>query len=431
MRKIAATVLNEFRLFRKDLAGVALLFLMPLALTIIMALIQDAPFREYQDIRFDILWVDNDKGKMALQMGEGLEEIKQFRLVRELDGKPVEAGQARALVQKGEYKIAIILPDGVSAEVVNSANQVANEMGQRMGAAGKLPQRESRPANLEIYFDPVTKQAMKLSLLNALDKQLTKVQAEIILARLEEKMKGEKGDSAGVEPIDLQAKMRAVTIKELSAAPENKINLNTNSVQHNVPAWAIFGLFFIIIPIAGNSIREREDGSLMRIRMIPGSYFSILTGKLSFYVLLGTLQFFIMLAAGLLILPRFGLPSLQMGSAPLALLVTALVIAMTATAYGVCVGSLFQTPNQALPFGAISIVILSAVGGIWVPVEILPAGLQQVAKLSPLYWALDAINGIFLRGGGLQAVWPNLIVLFGFGAVFIAIAGWTETARKK
>lgn len=431
MRKIAATVLNEFRLFRKDLAGVALLFLMPLVLTIIMALIQDAPFREYQDIRFDILWVDNDKGKMARQMGEGLEEIKQFRLVRELDGKPVEAGQARALVQKGEYKIAIILPEGVSAEVVNSANQVANEMGQRMGVTGKLPQRESRPASLEIYFDPVTKQAMKLSLLNALDKQLTKVQAEIILARLEEKIKGEKGDSTGMEPIDLQAKMRAVTIKELSAAPENKVNLNTNSVQHNVPAWAIFGLFFIIIPIAGNSIREREDGSLMRIRMIPGSYFSILTGKLSFYVLLGTLQFFIMLAAGLLILPRFGLPSLQMGNAPLTLLITALVIAVTATAYGFCIGALFQTPNQALPFGAISIVILSAVGGIWVPVEILPAGLQQVAKLSPLYWALDAINGIFLRGGSLPAVWPNLVILLGFGAVFIAIAGRTEISRKK
>ncbi len=431
MRKIIATFINESRLFSKDLAGMALLFLMPLALTVLMALIQDAPFREYQDIRFKILWVDEDGGKMAKQLAQGFDSIPQFELIREIDGSPLNQQKARSLVQKGTYKMAVVLPEGVSAEVANSANQVANELGSKMGAPGKLPQRASRKIELQILFDPVTKQAMKLSILNALEKQLTRVQAEIILNRLEDRVEEQATDSTGGNALNLQEKLNAVSIKEEAAGETPVINLNTNSVQHNVPAWALFGLFFIIIPIAGNAIREREDGSLMRIKMIPGSYFHILLGKIGFYVMLGVAQFFVMLAAGALLMPLLGLPSLQIGNAYGSLLLTVWVVAGTATAYGLLVGTVFQTPNQALPFGAISIVILSAIGGIWVPVEILPAGLQQLAKLSPLYWALDALNDLFLRNGSFLTIWKKLAALTIFAGLFIFFAGIIESRRRR
>lgn len=430
MRKILATFINESRLFAKDLAGMALLFLMPLALTVLMALIQDAPFREYQDIRFEILWVDEDGGKMARQLGAELDSIPQFVLIRKLNDQLLTADKAQELVHKGNYKLAVIVPQGVSAEVANSANQVANELGAKLGAPGKLPQRESRQVALEIYFDPVIKQAMKLSLLNALEKQVTRIQAEIILSRLENRLDEQAADSSG-PGLRLQEKLQAVQIREISSGQQATAQLTTNSVQHNVPAWALFGLFFIIIPIAGNFIREREDGSLMRIKMIPGSYFTILLGKLGFYIVLGMLQFFVMLAAGALLMPLLGLDSLQIGNAFGSLFLTVLVVAATATAYGVLIGSVFQTPNQALPFGAISIVILSAIGGIWVPVEILPAGLQQLAKLSPLHWALDAINELFLRSGSILTVWKQLVILLIFALLFFLIAGITESRRRR
>lgn len=431
MRKIIATFRNERRLFAKDLAGMALLFLMPLALTVLMAVIQDAPFREYQDIRFDILWVDEDGGKLSKQLGDGLDAVPQFRLIRQLEGRSLDTARAKVLVQEGTYKIAIMVPAGVSAEVANSANQVANEIGSKIGAAGKLPQRESRPLQLRIIFDPVTKQAMKLSILNALEKQLTSVQAEIILTRLENRLEGEREDTIVKSSLNLQEKLNAVQIKEESADQRMAANLHSNSVQHNVPAWAIFGLFFIIIPIAGNAIREREDGSLVRIKMVPGSYYPILLGKLGFYVLLGVLQFFVMVVAGAFLLPLLGLNSLQVGTAYLGIGIAVLLIACTATAYGVLIGAVFQTPNQALPFGAISVVILSAIGGIWVPVEILPSGLQQLAKISPLYWSLDLINDLFLRGASLVTLWGKLLVLVGFSFFFVLTAGWVESNRQR
>ncbi len=426
--RILATLLNEWRLFRRDLAGMVLLFLMPLGLTIVMALIQDAPFREYQDYVFNVLWVDNDGGPMAAKLNEELNN-GQFRLIDSVDGQQIDSTRLRQLVQSGDYKIGIVVPKGISAEVVNSANLVANELSRSTGAAGKLPVRDTRTLTIALYFDPVTKQAMKLSLLNAIDKQLTRTQAEMILGRLSDKLTSI--DSTADTPFNLQEKLQTVGIREFTAGNEKTAKLNTNSVQHNVPAWAIFGLFFIIIPIAGNMIREREEGSLVRLQLIPGSYYSIIAGKLLFYLLLGIGQFYAMLLAGRLLMPLLGLPALYMGHAPLALLVTVAAIALTATAYGLLVGALFQTPNQALPFGALSIVILSAIGGIWVPVEILPAGLQQLARISPLFWSLDAVNDLFLRSGGFSTIWKPLCMLGGFTLVFAALSGWLEQTRKR
>lgn len=426
--RVLATLLNEWRLFRRDLAGMVLLFLMPLGLTVVMALIQDAPFREYRDYVFDVLWVDNDGGPMAAKLHDALSS-GQFRLIDTVSGRRLDSTALRNLVQTGDYKMGIVIPAGISAEVVNSANQVANEMSKSTGAVGKLPARDTRSLTIAMYFDPVSKQAMKLSLLNAIDKQLTRTQAEMILGRLSDKLASL--DSTQQTRFNLQEKLQAVGVREYSTGNAKAAQLNTNSVQHNVPAWAIFGLFFIIIPIAGNMIREREEGSLMRIRLIPGSYYSIITGKLLFYVLLGIGQFYTMLLAGRLLMPLLGLPALYMGHAPLALLVTVTMIVLTATAYGLLVGALFQTPNQALPFGALSIVILSAIGGIWVPVEILPAGLQQLAKVSPLYWGLDAINDLFLRSGGFATVWKPLLILLGYTLVFVALSGWIEQSRRR
>src|ERR1700742_864609 len=85
-------------------------------------------------------------------------------------------------------------------------------------------------------------------------------------------------------------------------------SLSMNSVQHNVPAWTMFAMFFIVFPLAGNFIKEREDGSLLRLRLIAGSQLPFITGKYLFYLIICLLQFVLMMAVGLYLLPLLGLP---------------------------------------------------------------------------------------------------------------------------
>ena len=411
----------------RDKAGLALLFIMPVVLICVMAIIQDAPFKDYQELKFDILSVDNDHGRLARYIKEGLESTGQFNIVDSLDGKVVDQELAMQLVQEGEYSIAIIIPRGATGNIVSNANTIVNNLMDRMGMSATLPVKAHPDSlNVEIYFDPAAKKSFKSAIHQSLDNFLTQVETNMLLERIQLQLKRKNG---GVEEAFPEIHLKAVGLEEKSLGEHAELDVISNSVQHNVPAWSIFAMFFIVIPIAGNMIREREDGSLLRMKLIPGSYLAILAGKMLFFVGICVLQFYLMILVGKFLLPEFGLPSLVMGKDHLAAFLTAVCIGLAATAYGILVGTVFKTPNQALNFGAISIVILSAIGGIWIPLEIMPQNVQAFGRLSPMSWGLQAINDIYLRNEHWTEVLPQLGLLLGFGLLLLGIAAWVEKRR--
>jgi len=73
-------------------------------------------------------------------------------------------------------------------------------------------------------------------------------------------------------------------------------------------------------------------------------------------------------------------------------------------------------------FGAILVVIMAALGGIFMPVYMMPEKLKIVSMLSPLRWGVDSYLDLFLRGSGLTSIWTNLLLLLGFYGVSLGIA---------
>ena len=428
MLRLIATIRKEWLLLLRDRAGLALLFAMPLVLITVMALIQDAPFKDYQEVKFDILTVDNDQGRLGRYIREGLGASGQFNVIDSLQNSPLTEAQARRLVAEGDYKISITIPKGATGEIVSNANKIVNDISKRMGVPAQLPVKSIAADSLavQLYFDPAAKKAFKSAIQQALDNFLTQVQTDLLLERIQLQLRNRGSSATDTFPA---IKLKAVGLQEISTGKGKQIDVISNSVQHNVPAWSIFAMFFIVIPIAGNMIREREDGSLVRMKLIPGNYGQILGGKLLFFVGVCVVQFYGMLLVGIYGMPLLGLPRLQLGADHFAGFLTAFSIGMAATAYGILNGTLFKTPNQALYFGAISIVILSAVGGIWIPLEIMPENMQTVGRLSPLSWGLDAINDIYLRNGGTRYILPDIARLLGVGLVMLGIAAWVEQRR--
>lgn len=426
MLRLLATLKKEWLLLRRDKTGLILLFIMPVVLIIVMALIQDAPFRDYQEVKFDLLTVDNDQGRLGRYIREGLQSSGQFNVIDSLDGQPVTAPQARELVNSGRYKISIIIPAGSTGSIVSNANHIVNDISGRMGMSVKLPVKKVADSlNVLIYFDPAAKRAFKNAIHQALDNFLTQVETNMLLDRIQQNLK-----RPGIVTNDsLAIRLQAVGLREVATGTVQQAKVISNSVQHNVPAWSIFAMFFIVIPISGNMIREREDGSLLRMKLIPGHYLDILAGKMLFFVGVCVIQFYLMMLVGIYIMPLLDLPRLSLGASPEAALLIAAGIGLAATAYGILIGTIFKTPNQALNFGAISIVILSAIGGIWIPLEVMPARMQVIGHLSPLSWGLDAINDIYLRNQGISQVWKELVRLIVAGAVMLALAGFVEKRR--
>ncbi len=423
MIRIFATIKKEYLTLTRDKAGLALLFFMPLVLIIMMALIQDAPFKDYQELKFKIVLVDNDEQQLSDELVNGLEQAKKFSITSTYENKPITDAVAKRLVNEGEFQFAIIIPKGTTQQVENNSNYVVSKLLNSLGLPTDTNAfKRSNQLHLDIIFDPTAKSTFKIAINNAMEKLIAGIETKMVLTAMRQQLgSNAQGNDRSFDNIN------SIAVKEIASDDASKgLTLVTNSVQHNVPAWTIFAMFFIVIPLGGTLLKEREDGSLLRLKLMPGSYTQLLLGKVIFYVLVCFVQFALMMAVGVFLIPYVGLPALQMGNHFFALAVIAIAIAFAATSYGVLIGTIFKTPSQSLTFGSVSVVILSAIGGIWLPIYVMPPFLQKLGAISPLGWGLDGINDLFLRHQGLKFILPQVLKLLLFSTLCIFCAQWFE-----
>ncbi len=426
-RKITATMKKEALLMKRDLGGLLLLFLMPSLLIVVMALVQDAPFREFRHQKIDLLFSDEDEGsRLSQTLRQALDSSGHFQTIQTLNGLSLQEATMKAALQSGRYAMGIHIPKGAQAELVNAANQLTNRYSVPLGL-GALPARSPRDEiQIKLYFDPTTKPTFRISAYQALDRYLSLAQTQYMLERMDQMVKS----STSIDSLPPFSAQRGVGLAEFPVKEPRVPGKHVHSVQHNVPAWTIFGMFFILIPIIAHSIKEREEGSAMRVRLIPGAPIPVLMAKIFFFTLFTTLQFWIMMGMGYTILPWLGLERLYLGDQPWALSGVALAIAFCASSIGFLFGNLFKTTNQGLPVGSISIVLMAAIGGIWVPIELFPPILHQLAKISPLYWSMEAINNLVIRDLPWSANWIPLGCLIGLGFIALLLSLLLERRRR-
>ncbi len=425
--KILATILKEFKLLIRDPAGLAMIFLMPIVLVAVMALVQDGPFRDYQDIAMDVVYVDQDQDSVGVWIARSLASAKNVNLVTQLNGKAISPEKATQLVNDGQYKAAIIVPphstQKLNKSVNNSVKQLLVNFG--MGEPDTKDTASFSAADIILVFDPVTKANFKLAIQNSIEKIAANAQSMLLVSNLKKQLT-ELGMENKNQPVVFN---NMLTVSEQAQA-KNALPV-TNSVQHNVPAWTMFAMFLILFPLAGNLIKEREEGSLLRLRLISGSAFPVIAGKYSFYFSICMLQFGAMLLVGIYLLPTLGLPRLSLGTNHIGLLLTATAVSLAATAYGLLVGVFFKTYHQALTFGSVSVVLLAALGGVWVPTYVMPEILQNISQLSPMAWGLDACNDLFLRNADTSKILPQLYKLTGFAFVLLGLSFGLYKSRTR
>ncbi len=416
MLRLISTIRKELLILLRDRGGLAILFLMPMAMITIMALIQDAPFKDYQELKIPLLLVNKDTGTLGRTIEVELKKSKIFEI--NLANKSEE--ETKQIIKAGDFEIGIVIPSNAT-ELLNS--KVNTFVSTKLSAVGlsdsakKTTTTQDKELNLTILFAPDTKKSFKVSIISSLKQFTSKLETQTLLDFFTKELNKDGSKTTENSKID-----DLVNFKELNTVETPEEALQLNSVQHNVPAWTIFGMFFIVISLAGSIIKERDDGSYTRLLTMPGSYLTIMMGKISAYLLVCIIQCFLMLMVGIFILPMFNLPTLVIGNAIGAITSVAICCALAATGYGILVGTLFTTQQQSSTFGAVSIVILAALGGIWVPVYVMPESIRTLTEFSPLYWALSAFHKLFIGGGNIQTVLPYIAKLLLFFVFTTGIA---------
>ncbi|MFN8309081.1 MAG: ABC transporter permease [Chitinophagales bacterium] len=422
--KILATIKKELLTLWRDPAGLLLIFLMPMVMVTVMSLVQDAPFRDYTQFSFDIICVNNDQDSIGSWFENSLESAGTFKVHHVYEGKKIDPELAQTLVHEGKFKAAIIIPPKTTMAVNSGSHIAIQTLLAGFGMGDKPTDSISSTPKIQLLFDPVTKANFRQSLLFAMEKMTAALQTKLLMQQLNTQMSALTGQNTESK----QPFQPLLTVEEVQ--PHNKQMLTTmNSVQHNVPGWTMFAMFFILFPLAGNFIKEREDGSLLRMRLVAGSQLPYIFGKYVFHWLICILQFFLMLLVGLYILPAMGLSKLVIGDQAEMIVVAAVFIAFAATAFGLFVGVFFKTHHQALAFGSVSVVLLAAIGGVWVPAYVMPPVMKVISSLSPMSWGMELCNNIFLRQTRFSVLVPSVVKLTAFGMVCLGLSFLIHTRR--
>jgi ABC-2 type transport system permease protein len=200
-----------------------------------------------------------------------------------------------------------------------------------------------------------------------------------------------------------------------------------SSVQQNVPAWLIFAMFFVVIPVSSIFIIERQQGTLQRLRAMGVPFRLILAGKLLPFFVVNQIQALMMVLVGLFVVPLLGSEALELpGSLPLMLnwWAVSAAVSLAAVAWALLIASLAQTSEQATIVGGVGNILMGAVGGIMVPKFIMPAAMQKLAMLSPMAWGLEGFHIVMLRHGSFADLLPSLTHLLLFAILSLTLAIW-------
>jgi ABC-2 type transport system permease protein len=134
---------------------------------------------------------------------------------------------------------------------------------------------------------------------------------------------------------------------------------------------------------------------------------------------------------GVYLFPLFGLPALYVTGKMVSLTVMAFAAALAAIGYGIAVGTIARTHQQAAIFGSISVVILAAVGGIWVPVFMMPPFFRAFSAASPMNWGLNAFYDILVRNAELPDVLHYGVRMILFALFCVIVALYYQKLRKE
>ena len=413
---------KEFLLLKRDFGGLIILFLMPLVLVITITIIQESTAQQIFNSQLSVLVIDNDKDDLSKSIINNLNQNKLLKVVDKIDGVLVNETKANDLVLQGEYKLAIVIPEGLTenlnAKVSQNVSKILDQF--ELGEEKDTKDKEISSQQIKLYFDPTLQISIRNAIKNSIDKMVSKIETQSVYKAFKDELEIEE---------DVFDNKEFVTFLEINPQ-KNNVEIKPNSVQHNVPAWTLFAIFFIIVPLSINMVKEKSQGTFVRLKTNPISYATILGGKVVVYLAVCLIQFILMLLVGLYIFPYLGLPNFEVNGSYLLLFLVAIFSGLSAIGIGILIGTIADTQEQSAPFGATLVVILAAVGGVWIPVFAMPKMMQLFAQISPMNWGLNCFYDVIIRDNSFVEIMPELLLLGLFFAGMLAISIYYDKAKN-
>ena len=407
MRKLQASIVKEFLILINDKVGLLLMYLMPILLVFIITVVQDSTFKLVNENNIELLVINEDDGALGDSLSNLLTTSGLFniRFEESMDSKEIES-----LLLNGDELIAVQIPFDFSENLELKAATLSSNMLVQFGLLDSIQQNHDLKASqLNLFYDPVLQENFRFSIVSSIKAYINAIENQLVIRSLYQSLGMDASNNAFMQ--ELAMNKTAVIQKSASSTSGEII---PNSTQHNVPAWSIFAMFFMVISLGGNVVKERLSGSFVRLQTIPSSFLLVLVSKVIIYLGVALSQLALIFTIGKFVFPLIGLPELELPSNISGLIAVSTLSGLAAISFALLIGTYAKTQEQANGFGAISVIILAAIGGIWVPTFVMPHYLQVIGMVSPLHWCLEGFYTLFLKGGDWYLLYPTFLFLIIF-----------------
>ena len=184
-----------------------------------------------------------------------------------------------------------------------------------------------------------------------------------------------------------------------------------------VPGLAGVILVFVGTLIASlGVVRERQDGTLEQLAVMPLSPWDVLIGKIAPYFLVAALDLTAVLAAGMWL---FGVP---MHGSWAVLILGALLFLFVTLSIGVLISSVSQNQGQAIQLGMLTVLPQILLSGLIFPLASMAAGVRWIAYILPLTYFVQISRGVMLEGQPIGDLWQPFVYLAVLGAIAVTFA---------
>lgn len=411
MRKFFLIALKDLKLSFRDVTALLMMLAAPFALTLGMGAVtgrfSGASSTGLSDI--PVIIVNQDGGELATAMEDMFASPELADLIAL--STSTDPADARAKVDSDDAAVMILIPAGFTSSIIPTE-----------GAA--VP---GETVQVELYTNPTRTNSVGV-VKTILEQFLSQVEVgrigaqvtvtELLInglitpdqaAAVGQAVGGSQAASSGT----------SIVLKQVTASGEE---VKFDVLAYLAPGMALMFLMFTVTYGGRSLLVEEAAGTLPRLLISPTTSTQILAGKIFGIFLTGVAQLLILIGGTTLMF------SLNWGN-PFPVILMVLASVLGATGWGVLLTALLKTPGQAGAIGSAVMLIFGILGGSFTNMQLLPASIQFLARITPNYWGLQGFTTL-AAGGSFSGIATPLLwltgmftLLFGIGVILFSRRG--------
>ncbi len=374
-RRIREIVRKEFRQALREPRMRAVLFGPPLIQLIIFGF---AVNLDVEDSK--IAWMDRDRTPASRELYEAFEGSPNFRVA----AVPASAAEARELMDQGTVQAVVEVLPGFGRDI-----------------------RRGTTTAVQIVVDGTNSNTA--SVVASYASRIVSSYANRVLAdQRQARLVGRTGAAGG--PVNLDAPRLVV---------KSRVWFNEDLLSRNyfVPGVVVNIIALITLMLTAMAIvREKEIGTMEQLMVTPIRPLELIAGKTLPFAVVGMIDVVLITSVALLVfsVPFRGSFLLLLGCAGLFL--------MTTLGVGLFISTISRTQQQAMMSSFFFFMPALMLSGFAFPIRNMPEPVQYLTYLNPVRYFMEIVRGVFLKGVGAEALWPQMAALFLIGATVLGLS---------